>query len=104
VPTASPPPSLRTHAPTAQLDTPSLTSLPQARLSVLSRSFPDKKSLSARFLFSLPVSLSQLVRRMHQRVEMRESMVRVRVAVSPLVVDVAEDVVAEPVALVNPVV
>lgn len=83
--------SQRTLAPTAQLDTLSLTSPPQARLSVPLLSFPVRRFLNARSLFNLPASPSQLVRR--QRVlpvEVREDLV-VKVAdADKLVVD--EDV------------
>lgn len=55
--------SQRTHAPTAQLDTLSLTSPPPSRLSVPLLSSPVRRSLNARSLSNLPASPSQLVRR-----------------------------------------
>lgn len=53
----------RTPVPTVLLATPLSTSLPPARLSVLSRNSPARRFLSARSLFSSLASLSLLVRR-----------------------------------------
>jgi hypothetical protein len=94
--TVNPPLSQRTHAPTAQLDTPSLTSPHQVRLSVPLLNSPERKSLIARSLFSLPASLSQLARRVKvPQAEVRVFLEAKAVVVDHLAVDVAEDAVVE---------
>jgi hypothetical protein len=94
--TENPPLSQRTHAPTDQLDMPSLIFPPQAKLNVPSLNFPAKRSLSARSLFSLPASLSQLARRVRVlQAEVRVFLEAKAVVVDHQAVDVAEDVVVE---------
>ena len=101
----NPPLSQRTHAPTDQLDMPSLIFPPQAKLNVPSLNFPAKRSLSARSLFSLPASLSQLARRVLQAEVRLGPEARVKAdAVDHLVVDVAEAVVVEDEEAVPPTV
>jgi len=58
--------------------------------------FPERRSLIARSLFSLPASLSQLVRRVRvPQAEVRVFLEAKAVVVDHLAVDVAEDAVVE---------
>jgi len=92
----NPPLSQRTHALTAQLDTPLLTSPHQVRLSVPLLNSPERKSLIARSLFSLLASLSQLARRVKvPQAEVKVFLEAKAVVVDHLAVDVAEDAVVE---------
>jgi len=75
---------------------PSSISPPQLRLNAPSLNFLARRFLNVKYLYSLPVSLNQPVRRVRvQRVEVRVFPEVKEVAVDHPVVDVAEDVVAE---------
>jgi hypothetical protein len=88
--------SQRTHALTAQLDTPSSISPPRVRLSAPLLNSPARRYLIARSRFSLLASLSQLVRRVRVlQAEVRVFLEAKAVVVDHQAVDVAEDVVVE---------
>lgn len=101
---ANPPPSPRTHAPTALSATRSSISQPQARLSVPSLSSLERRSSIARSPSSLLASRRRAQRRVKVlRVEERDNLeVRV-VAADNLDEAVAVDVAAEVVALAQDV-
>jgi hypothetical protein len=89
----NPPLSQRTHAPTAQLDTPSSISPPHRMLNVPLPNFQARRSSIARSLFNLHVNLSQLARRVRAHtVEVKVLLEAKVVAVDHLDEDVAVDV------------
>jgi len=65
----------RTHVPIDQLDTLSLTSRPLLRLTRPLLSSPERRFSSVRFLYSLPASQSQLLRRPRPPAETRPDLV-----------------------------
>jgi hypothetical protein len=101
LPLVSPFLSPRTLAPTALLATPLSTSLPPLRLSVPSRSFPARRSLSARSLFSSLASPSPLARRLSRVPTARVLARKVPAAALP---DVVAAVAVDAVDVVVPVV